>query len=848
MTLKTKLLSGIFVFLIRWVAAQPTTNHVGIDKYPYSSLSAYLGGLKNAKEDTAKVDLLLKIGCIYFWEQSGSSADSAISFARTAGALSKSLKYSMGYNNSIYLICASLLLKRDFESAKLMLKEVYGEMYICILLALAEYYVNDNDAKPDKLRKAYPYLRAADSLSSKQQSRHWMTESIIAKAKYHFRLGEMTSGKNCFYRVIRYHEQIGDKAGQAHWWEEQGRYTPDTDSTYAIQIYSLKKARVLFHEIGDHKEEAACLQLIGYIHSLHDRPDLAEKFYLSEIQTLKSAKVDRKLPTAYQKISLFYQTQNDFDKALRYALLGLNKLKAKKDSSELSSVYLSLGNIYRGLGDHSSSIKYYKLVLSSNLLHKYWTSSVIKLLIEAQIETGNAAEALNFLKSFLRSQKAPETRLNTQLIACLFGNCYAALNRFDEAEKYYLEMIRINKELETSKRFSWSSEYNLAGAEAYLTIGRFYVRKGKFHQAAPYIKSALASKNRTPLIEMNSRHLIFKADSAAGNYLASIGNYQRYIFLRDSIAKNTKDKEVSILKATFRTAQKEKDFKILQNEATLQKQKLELSARTEKFAYAGLAVLLCLLGLSYNRYRLKQNKNLQLEEQQKTINIKNSSLIRLINEKEWLLKEVHHRVKNNLQIVISLLNSQSVYLKEDVAINAILESRHRIQAMSMLHQRIYQSQNMSGISMRSYIHELVYYLDNSFKLGKRIIISVVVEDIQMDLLQAVPVGLILNEAVTNSLKYAFPDQREGEIKVSLEKTEAGKLLLCIADDGIGLPPDFNMNEIKSFGLKLIKGLTEDLEGEFRIEEQPGTTLLIAFEYKTVMDSLPYQDNILEMGT
>lgn len=831
------LLPAIFLALFNIAAAQPTPAKVGVGLDPVYHLSFYLDQLKKAKEDTSKVDLLLRAGAIYHRNESKGSIDSALLFAHSAIVLSKSLKYANGYNNATYLAFVSYFKKKDFAAAERMLNDVYGEMKVCLLAAFGGCYLDNRDAKPEELRKAYPYLQMASRLSTQLKSRQWMNEVSIAEGKCHFRLGEMTLGKKCFYRVIQYHQQIGDKAGLAHWWDELGRNLPDSDSTYALEIYSYAQAIKLYQEVGDYKTAGDCQSNTAYVHSHHNRFDLTEKFYLSALETFKSAHITKRLPGAYRKLSKFYQKQGNLDKALQYALLDLKASKTMGDSTQIDFSYAAVGSLYYSLDDLPSSIMYFKLSLSKMYANDADIYTILKSLTDAQIGVGNAKEGLEFLQSFLKNKHSPKIAQSRQLVAAMFGDCYAALKNFRAAEKYYLEMIRLNNDVEYAEKFATKKILTIAGAEAFLTIGRFYAERGRFVLAGPYLKRALASRNLTPAFETDSRLLLFKVDSVAGNYLASIGNYQRYAFLKDSIAKRTKDKEFSILKANFRTAQKEKDFKILQKEAKLQKQKLELLVRTEKFAYAGLVALLCLLGLLYNRYRLKQNKNLQLEEQQKTINIKNSSLIRLVNEKEWLLKEVHHRVKNNLQIVISLLNSQSAYLKEDVAVNAILQSRHRIQAMSMLHQRIYQSQNMSGIAMPSYIHELVYYLDDSFNLGKRIIFNVSVEDIQLDLVQAVPVGLILNEAITNSLKYAFPDQREGEIKVSLKKIPEESLLLSIADNGIGLPQNFNMDEIQSFGLKLVKGLAEDLEGDFTVMGQPGTTLLIEFDYKSVMGSV-----------
>ena len=140
-----------------------------------------------------------------------------------------------------------------------------------------------------------------------------------------------------------------------------------------------------------------------------------------------------------------------------------------------------------------------------------------------------------------------------------------------------------------------------------------------------------------------------------------------------------------------------------------------------------LALLLTLLLLSYNRYRLKQRSNQQLQAQQRVlqerqeeINYKNTTLQLLLTEKEWLLKEIHHRVKNNLQIVMSLLNAQATYLSDEAALSAIQESQHRVQAMALIHQKLYQSEQVARISMPAYIQEVVSYLRDSYNLHQPI--------------------------------------------------------------------------------------------------------------------------------
>jgi two-component sensor histidine kinase len=223
----------------------------------------------------------------------------------------------------------------------------------------------------------------------------------------------------------------------------------------------------------------------------------------------------------------------------------------------------------------------------------------------------------------------------------------------------------------------------------------------------------------------------------------------------------------------------------------------------------------------YRQNRLKQkNSNL--------ITHKNEQLQHLLTEKEWLLKEIHHRVKNNLQIVMSLLNSQSVYIENDAALSAIRDSQHRVHAMSLIHQKLYNTENVSSIDMSSYTRELVSYLCDSFVIGQHVRFEFNIEPLELDVAQAIPLGLILNEAITNAIKYAFPDNRQGVISISLSNMTSNLFLLSISDNGIGMPVHFDNSKPGSLGMSLMSGLSEDLDGTFAIESDKGTTIKISF--------------------
>jgi len=199
----------------------------------------------------------------------------------------------------------------------------------------------------------------------------------------------------------------------------------------------------------------------------------------------------------------------------------------------------------------------------------------------------------------------------------------------------------------------------------------------------------------------------------------------------------------------------------------------------------------------------------------------------LVKEKEWLLREVHHRVKNNLYTVISLLESQAAYLQND-ALLAIQNSGHRIYAMSLIHQKLYQTEDIHVIDMKSYISEFVYYLHDSFGSPSNIRIGLEIAPLSLAVAHAIPLGLIINESVTNAFKYAFPHERKGLISVRLSQT-GGKIVLTIADDGEGFDYQPGDPGKSSFGMELMKGLTQEIRGTFWLDGTKGTTITVSFE-------------------
>lgn len=200
-----------------------------------------------------------------------------------------------------------------------------------------------------------------------------------------------------------------------------------------------------------------------------------------------------------------------------------------------------------------------------------------------------------------------------------------------------------------------------------------------------------------------------------------------------------------------------------------------------------------------------------------------------LKEKEVLLKEVHHRVKNNLQVISSILNLQSSYVQDDKTLSILRESQNRIKSMSFIHESLYQTKNFSSINFSEYIINLSNNLFHSYQIFDNFIeLKFDIEQVELNLDQAIPCGLIVNEIITNAMKYAFVGKKEGQIFISIkEKKET--IELKIEDDGVGLPKGFNHEKTASLGLQLVVTLIEQLDGKLTLESKNGTKYLITFD-------------------
>jgi two-component system response regulator len=200
-----------------------------------------------------------------------------------------------------------------------------------------------------------------------------------------------------------------------------------------------------------------------------------------------------------------------------------------------------------------------------------------------------------------------------------------------------------------------------------------------------------------------------------------------------------------------------------------------------------------------------------------------------LKEKEILLKEIHHRVKNNLQIIYSLLNLQSGYVKDPLSLDMFRECRNRVKSMAIIHEVLYQSKDLAKVNFADYIKSLVSNLVRSYGAGSSgIDIKIDVGEVRLDIDTAIPCGLIINELVSNALKYAFPNGRRGQIIIDFHDTDTHRYVLMVKDDGVGLPEGLNFHNTETLGLQLVSTLTDQLRGNLELNRNDGTEFKITF--------------------
>jgi two-component sensor histidine kinase len=782
--------------------------------------------LSESKTDTNKANLLVEFSDFHW--RTGRNIDSIIFYAEKGRVLSKQLKFEKGYNEGTFNLCRIYVNKKMFDKARALLPLVQADQQSRMHIIIGEDFLFRPALEKKDLDTAFGYFTRALALARSVKSEKWKHESLIALGKYYFSAGEFNKAKNSFHQIIADHQRNKDSSAEANIWSELGLYMPDTDSTLADQLEAHGNANKLYRALKDTAKIIETLGNMGGVYIYHAAFDTAKKIHLESLRLRKLARM-KKTFTDTRPLAWIAYAQGNFDESLRYTLDAERNFREMGGKEDVV-VNVILGTIYNENGDHEKSLMHFQKTEGSKL----WRFYVARKIAEQYIHLGKPEDALNFIKSF-EKKYPPVGPADKESMAAAKGDCYAAMNDHVTAERYYLEMMKLDEQAQKLKsREVIVLPVYITGAEAYYKIARFYVTHGRYQSATAYIPKAINSVsyfgNRfyTQGLMRDLWHLQFKVDSANGDFPTALRSYKRYVQIKDSIFEVNKTRQMQNLQISFETNKKELDIqakdqqiKAFQQNEILRQENL----KQEKFIRnitLGTALIFLLLGaLAYRQYRQKRKANTLIISQ-------NDQLHHLLKEKEWLLKEVHHRVKNNLHTIICLLESQATFLEND-ALKAIENSQHRVYAMSLIHQKLYQTDNLQSIAMHQYLPEFIFYLKDSFDLSQGITFELNIDPLELEPSKAIPVALILNEAVTNSIKYAFPGKRKGMIRIDLHLNR-DEVTLVVADNGIGIPDDIREKKLNSLGVELMKGLSEDLNGKIEFENANGTKITLTFKF------------------
>jgi two-component sensor histidine kinase len=697
------------------------------------------------------------------------------------------------------------------------------------LLIIARYYLYDGDKQCEK------YIDRALSLSKKLSYNDGLIRSMCLKAAFLKNISNDNVSANIVVdKAILLSKNIKRPELEAYAYYTKGLWFRWINSSITAETeeYCIK-ARDLYKNSGNKINEAYMIKCLADIHIGQNKPTQSLKELFEALELYKSDG-HLTLHYTYDLIGLVHTSIGNYEEALKYSLLALKSAQKTKDTNDLALFYFRVGYIFMGLNQYDEALPYFKKVGqydSSKFIQRAAAYNISKILFKS----GKKDEALKSFKKNMALYPVKKESFESSGKESYLIDIYMWLQQYDKAEKHGLRMIEINE------KNSFPEYFNFTG---YIKLGDLYIAQGKFAEARKYINKAKllkALKLKKDIMKLNL--LQFKIDSASGNYLSAIKHYQIYKSINDSIFNEKKSNQIASIHIQYETEKKNQRIGTLTAENREQKAILEKRIFERNVFTGGAIMLLLLLLLSINRYQIKQKANKQLQEQRDIIkkNVEELNGLlkekeellqikdKLIVEKEWLIKEVHHRVKNNLQMISTLLYSQSSYLKDKAAIAAINDSQQRIHAISLIHQKLYQSDNLQLVNMKSYVLELVDYLKESFESTHEIEFKIEVDSFEMEILKAIPLGLILNEAITNSLKYAFTKNKRKIISISLKHKEEHNVLLIIKDNGKGMPADFDPFQSNSLGINLMQGLSSQINADFSIKNENGTIILLKFE-------------------
>lgn len=555
---------------------------------------------------------------------------------------------------------------------------------------------------------------------------------------------------------------------------------------------------------------AKILADLSYLYSNID-PDKGIEYGLEHLEIAKKfTKRPGELAYAYSNLGANYQIKSDFARALDYDLKALAIYEQIKSEENIASITNNIAVIYTALHEWAKALKYYSLALNMQRKRSDKAGMAIALTGLASVYQ-SLNDKVKALEYYAEARSLAEEIGERELVAVCFsneGNVYQTDNNLLKAITYHFKALRINKEIghlqnEAINLGNIGDVYlivakDTSGAKKYDSL--ISVSKAEnLEKGHLYLSQAITLAREIGYIAFLSNCLaqISEIDELKGNYKEALQAHKEHLVLKDSIFSEDVKVRVANLETKREAELKEKQISI-NNLVVAQK-------RNQSIMYlAGLGILgLSVVGV-YNRFK----------HQKKTAEMSHLAL----RQKEMLMKEIHHRVKNNLQVISSLLNMQIVNITDPLARDAMTESTNRLKAILLLHQQLYKDEQVGTIECAQFATDLFNQITAVFKReNQQIVLQNNIPPTVLDIDTAVSLGLILNELITNSYKYAFANEN-GSILLDITKTGANYTLTYI-DSGPGLPAGLEVRALKSLGMKILNSLSRQLGGSMSYDKE-----------------------------
>lgn len=490
--------------------------------------------------------------------------------------------------------------------------------------------------------------------------------------------------------------------------------------------------------------------------------------YLFEVYNLYKAQGNKeRLANATNGLAIFYDNTNQDDKAIFSYIEALKMFQETKDTMGQANVHANLGITYTDRGEFAKAE--YHIGMQGKL----------DSLLNTQWGLGFFFDYLGYLRE--------------------------KQGRYQEAYQNHLQSLKIRENL--------SSHYNIT--ESRISLAAVLIRLGRYDEAIGEANKVFDNyEERQSLHQLQGSYELLSEAYEAKKELAKALHYHKLLKkISDTVFNTDMIETIAEKDAKFERVQKESEIAILNLEN--QNSQKTIGQKNNTILMGGTGLLLVSL-LCVGLYLITRKYLWQKQE-----------LAQALSEKDILLREIHHRVKNNLQLVSSLLTLQGRSINNESAQKAINEGKSRIRSMALIHQDLYQRENITSVNSQQYFKNLCQELYTTYSISKdKVVLQMNIEDIPIDVDTLVPLGLITNEIITNSLKYAFPGNKTGNLKVLLKAKNDG-FLLKVSDDGVGYDPgDISDN---SFGNRLIHSLVQQLEAKLNISTEKGTSIEIIID-------------------